>query len=85
MEERDLSQWTMVAVLVVLIIVLYGFVPTPEHAQLQPRIPTPTLGLRPVPTLMPTREVIIIERPAQPQVIDNSTNICVGYCPDGAR
>lgn len=51
---------------------------------------TPTLGLPPVPTLMPTPVVIYIERPAAPAaapiiVDDHSVNVCIGICPDGSR
>jgi hypothetical protein len=87
---------TQTALIIVLLIagflMLHGAFPQ-EQATTQPRIivATPTLGLPPVPTLMPTLppQLIVIERQADaaaPAITyDNSVNVCIGFCPGGSR
>jgi len=81
----------IVLVLAVLYALMRGAAPQ-EPPPLQPRIAiaTPTLGLPPVPTLMPTPVIIYVERPAEPAaapvvIDDHSVNVCIGICPGGSR
>jgi len=104
-EGRDrapfLSASTQQAVIIVLLLaVVYTLMrgaagPAAAPALLPPPQPniiaaTPTLGLPPVPTLIPTPVVIYVERPAAPAaapiiIDDHSINVCIGICPDGSR
>jgi len=94
-----LSPSQLQAVLIVaLLVVVYLLIrsATMPEAPLLPSqtarvvVATPTLGLPPVPTLIPTPVVIYVERPAEPAAApvildDHSVNVCIGICPDGSR